>query len=68
MNVTQPEIRASGAPGGTRTHGLLLRRQTLYPLSYGRVYRLRDAGWPLGRIAEVRLVRGEQRVEQLLGR
>ena len=26
-----------GAPGGTRTHGLLLRRQTLYPLSYGRV-------------------------------
>ena len=26
----------SGAPGGTRTHGLLLRRQTLYPLSYGR--------------------------------
>jgi hypothetical protein len=25
-----------GAPGGTRTHGLLLRRQTLYPLSYGR--------------------------------
>jgi hypothetical protein len=25
-----------GAPGGTRTHDLLLRRQTLYPLSYGR--------------------------------
>src|SRR5687768_15855259 len=26
----------AGAPGGTRTHDLLLRRQTLYPLSYGR--------------------------------
>jgi hypothetical protein len=25
-----------GAPGGTRTHRLLLRRQTLYPLSYER--------------------------------
>ena len=24
-----------GAPGGTRTHNLLLRRQALYPLSYG---------------------------------
>ena len=23
-----------GAPGGIRTHDLLLRRQTLYPLSY----------------------------------
>src|SRR3972149_11546087 len=30
------DIRRIGAPGGTRTHGLLLRRQTLYPLSYGR--------------------------------
>ena len=25
-----------GAPGVTRTRGLLLRRQLLYPLSYGR--------------------------------
>ena len=29
-------VIVSGAPGGIRTHGLLLRRQTLYPLSYGR--------------------------------
>ena len=29
-------LRGSGALGGTRTHGLLLRRQTLYPLSYER--------------------------------
>src|SRR5215217_6628627 len=28
--------KGAGAPGGTRTHDLLLRRQTLYPLSYGR--------------------------------
>ncbi len=26
-----------GTPGRTRTCGLLLRRQALYPLSYGRV-------------------------------
>ena len=25
-----------GAPGGTRTHSLLIRSQRLYPLSYGR--------------------------------
>jgi hypothetical protein len=32
-----PKLGAEdGAPGGTRTHDLLLRRQTLYPLSYGR--------------------------------
>ena len=31
-----PWTKGAGAPGGTRTHGLLLRRQTLYPLSYGR--------------------------------
>ena len=30
------QVGRDGAPGGTRTHGLLLRRQTLYPLSYGR--------------------------------
>ncbi len=28
-----------GTPGGTRTSGLLVRNQTLYPLSYGRAYR-----------------------------
>ena len=28
--------KGDGALGGTRTHGLLLRRQTLYPLSYER--------------------------------
>jgi hypothetical protein len=27
----------SGTRGGARTHGLLLRRQTLYPLSYPRI-------------------------------
>ena len=27
---------SNGAPGGGRTHNLLLRRETLYPLSYGR--------------------------------
>ncbi len=26
-----------GAPGGTRTHNLLIRSQALYPLSYGGV-------------------------------
>ncbi len=34
--VTHVATQDTGAPGGTRTHGLLLRRQTLYPLSYGR--------------------------------
>ena len=29
-----------GAPGATRTHDPLLRRQMLYPLSYGRMVRL----------------------------
>jgi hypothetical protein len=29
-------VSGDGALGGTRTHGLLLRRQTLYPLSYER--------------------------------
>lgn len=29
-----------GAPGRTRTCNLLLRRQTLYPLSYGRSFQL----------------------------
>ncbi len=29
--------RGSGTRGGARTHGLLLRRQTLYPLSYPRI-------------------------------
>jgi hypothetical protein len=28
-------FRKSGAPGGTRTHNLLIRSQALYPLSYG---------------------------------
>jgi hypothetical protein len=34
----------TGAPGRIRTCGLLLRRQTLYPLSYGGAvaYMLRD--------------------------
>ena len=32
---TQPgNHRQSGALGGTRTHGLILRRDALYPLSY----------------------------------
>ncbi len=30
------KIMNFSAPGGTRTHGTLLRRQMLYPLSYGR--------------------------------
>jgi hypothetical protein len=30
-------VFASGTPEGTRTPGLLVRNQTLYPLSYGRV-------------------------------
>src|SRR4051812_17524944 len=36
MGAIQAGDGGIGAPGGTRTHGLLLRRQTLYPLSYGR--------------------------------
>ncbi len=28
------------APGGTRTPNLLIRSQTLYPLSYGRIGRI----------------------------
>src|SRR3954469_6579770 len=36
MGATGANKGGIGAPGGTRTHGLLLRRQTLYPLSYGR--------------------------------
>ena len=31
--------RLYGAPGGIRTHNLLIRSQALYPLSYGRAYR-----------------------------
>jgi hypothetical protein len=27
----------TSAPGGTRTHGLQIRSQLLYPLSYGRI-------------------------------
>ena len=38
--TTSPDAASSpvevGAPGMIRTCGLLLRRQTLYPLSYGR--------------------------------
>ena len=40
MARAHARTRRCGAPGGTRTHGLLLRRQTLYPLSYGRATRL----------------------------
>jgi hypothetical protein len=29
------EHPTSGAPGGTRTHNILIRSQALYPLSYG---------------------------------
>ena len=29
-------LGAGGALGGTRTHGLILRRDALYPLSYKR--------------------------------
>src|SRR5436190_11315550 len=36
MGASRTSRGGFGAPGGTRTHGLLLRRQTLYPLSYGR--------------------------------
>lgn len=30
------QFASYGAPGGTRTSGLVLRKHTLYPLSYGR--------------------------------
>jgi hypothetical protein len=30
-------VKEKGAPGRTRTCGPLLRKQVLYPLSYGRV-------------------------------
>ena len=30
-----PSYRVDGVPGGGRTHDSLLRRQLLYPLSYG---------------------------------
>jgi hypothetical protein len=33
---TADDETAGGAPGGIRTHGLMLRRHLLYPLSYGR--------------------------------
>jgi hypothetical protein len=43
-----PSVRpAAGAPGGNRTPNLLVRSQTLYPLSYGRsdtAYPGRSAG------------------------
>ena len=32
-----PKLSRSGTPEGTRTPDLLVRNQTLYPLSYGRV-------------------------------
>ena len=31
-------LHESGAPGGTRTHDLRLRRAALYPLSYERTF------------------------------
>ena len=34
----------AGAPGGIRTPDLLIRSQLLYPLSYGRVFALRESG------------------------
>ncbi len=42
-----------GAPGRIRTCGLLLRRQTLYPLSYGGVVK-RTAPLGLHRLAHRR--------------
>lgn len=33
-------VRNTGAPGGARTHNLLIRSQALYPLSYGGVFRI----------------------------
>jgi hypothetical protein len=41
----------SGTPGVTRTRDLLLRRQALYPLSYGRVREQSTNGSQLYRIA-----------------
>lgn len=40
----------TGAPGGTRTHNLLIRSQTLYPLSYGRTRRYYTLSPPAGQI------------------
>ena len=34
--ISGKQTEVENAPGETRTLGLLLRRQTLYPLSYGR--------------------------------
>ena len=38
-NLGTVEIpRFFGAPGGNRTHGLFIRSELLYPLSYERTY------------------------------
>ncbi len=37
--------RCGGAPGGIRTPGLLIRSQTLYPLSYGRAVCAQASTW-----------------------
>ena len=38
-------LSSYGALGGTRTHGLSLRRAALYPLSYQRVFLVPKAGF-----------------------
>lgn len=42
LNLTQDTARILGADGGVRTHGLLLGKQTLLPLSYTRVSKCRS--------------------------
>ena len=51
--------KGGGAPGETRTHGLLVRNQMLYPLSYGRTrgggeggIRTLGAGYPTRRFSK----------------
>jgi hypothetical protein len=39
MSLIADGVKRS-APGGTRTHGLQIRSQLLYPLSYGRIGQL----------------------------
>lgn len=41
-------VRLSGTPGAIRTHDRLLRRQLLYPLSYGGTLYLIYSGRPCG--------------------
>lgn len=54
--VAEEEAGNKCAPGGSRTHNLLLRRELLYPLSYRRkhdYFTKNEALFPLAKISEM---------------